>query len=203
MFEQLLRSDDPKRGPFIARLFGIFSEEITRVWCSENARYSCLPGKPTVHYQSNHDGKNKKTWRTLDFALRNNKDRKVYIAEQKCELVFEEGKRLCLRDESFVERYRGIEAFGCLLDIAKEPNVYEVTVGGRAVTPSGAILIVASATREGMEQARRLYGFADILTIENMLEDMHACSTDGLNKLIDKRKEWCCELFSMLKGELE
>jgi hypothetical protein len=49
-FPMLFRSSSSARDKFLSRLFGIFSEEIVRIWCrAPDAPYEDL-GRPTIRY---------------------------------------------------------------------------------------------------------------------------------------------------------
>ena len=66
------------RAKFLARVFGIFSEKIVRVWsASPDAPYEDL-GRPTVQFCD------ETTKSTLDFTFRHRNPRKIYVAEMKC-----------------------------------------------------------------------------------------------------------------------
>ena len=70
------------RGNFLARVFGIFNEEIIRIWCrSESSPYKDK-GRPTIYKDTNKRGS------TLDFTLENTKTNEIYIAEMKCWIAY-------------------------------------------------------------------------------------------------------------------
>lgn len=61
-FKRVFRSNSAHRDNFLARLFGIFSEEVVRAWCAcPQAPYSNL-GRPTLREPGEARG------HTLDFT---------------------------------------------------------------------------------------------------------------------------------------
>ena len=85
-FVSLFKQDkaDRKRGKYLSRLFGIFSEDIVRIWAAdEKCHYEDL-GRPSIRFED-------KTY-TLDFTFQHKQSRKVYIVEQKCEIEFQNYK---------------------------------------------------------------------------------------------------------------
>ncbi len=74
---------DRHRGKFLARVFGIFSEDIVRLWAaSPGSPYEDL-GRPTVCFDGAAKGS------TLDFTFRNRASNKIYVAEMKCEIEYQ------------------------------------------------------------------------------------------------------------------
>jgi len=89
-FEEIFRTKNPARDKFLSRLFGLFSEEVVRYWCRcPAAPYEDL-GRPTLRVPGEARG------HTLDFTLRHKETVKVYVAEMKCELEFENYRYLRL-----------------------------------------------------------------------------------------------------------
>jgi hypothetical protein len=82
-FEQLFRSNSTRRDNFLARLFGIFSEEVVRAWCAcPQAPYTNL-GRPTLRGPGDGRGQ------TLDFTMRHRQSGQTYAAELKCWITWE------------------------------------------------------------------------------------------------------------------
>jgi hypothetical protein len=85
------------RDKFLARLFGIFSEEIVRIWCkSKNASYDDI-GRPRIFIPPSKKGC------TLDFTLKSRNDGKIYIAEMKCWVEYQNYKFLTLQSANQLE----------------------------------------------------------------------------------------------------
>ncbi len=80
------------RGKYLARVFGIFSEELIRIWAADSrAPYEDL-GRPTLRVVNGSSGS------TLDFTLRSRATGKVYVAEMKCEIEYQNYKYFVLTD---------------------------------------------------------------------------------------------------------
>ena len=89
-FQNLFQSNNRPRDKFLARLFGIFSEELVRCWARDNQSPYRNLGRPTVKPTGQQRGY------TLDFTFESKSDRQVYIAELKCELEYENYRFLTL-----------------------------------------------------------------------------------------------------------
>lgn len=64
LFQRVFRSGSEERDSFLARLFGIFNEQVVHAWCDcRQAPYSNM-GRPTVREPGEDRGY------TLDFTLR-------------------------------------------------------------------------------------------------------------------------------------
>lgn len=81
-FERFFHSSQPTRDKYLSRLFGLFSEQVVRMWCAQpDAPYEDL-GRPTIREPDDSRGS------TLDFTLRDRSSGQTYVAELKCELEF-------------------------------------------------------------------------------------------------------------------
>jgi hypothetical protein len=77
IFEMIFDRGDVGRANFLSRLFGLFSEEVVRIWCAQPAaRYEDL-GRPTLTEQGKSRGY------TLDFLLRERDSGSLFVAELK------------------------------------------------------------------------------------------------------------------------
>jgi hypothetical protein len=133
-FEDFFRSETPARDKFLSRLFGLFSEDVVRHWCRcPDAPYEDL-GRPRLRAVGEAKGY------TLDFTLRNRKTKRTFVAELKCELEWDGYKYLRLTDASQLDHHTG-DAFQKLLDFAKSPAAYSLTVGGKPVEVQGAVIV--------------------------------------------------------------
>ncbi|HLI63156.1 MAG TPA: hypothetical protein VKV05_07130 [Terriglobales bacterium] len=192
-FQGLFRTDSSVRDKFLARLFGIFSEEIVRCWC-EDARspYEDL-GRPTVKPKG-EQGRGSQ----LDFTLRSRKDPKeVYIAEMKCWLEYENYRYLPLKDPQQL-RWKGDKAFELFLWGAKHPSQLTVTVNNESQSIDGSILVWSACSDEVRDSIVAEYGLRDVLSLEKIIAELVAQQNTGFLKLIEDRRTWAEYLFSGL-----
>src|SRR5258706_11924001 len=106
---------NPKRGKFLSRVLGIFSEEIVDIWAGDDrAPYENL-GRPTLR------GVGQEAHRIppLDFTFRCRKTGKTYPAEMKCEIEFQQYKFLVLNDVSQLKHHKK-PAFAALCAAARK-----------------------------------------------------------------------------------
>lgn len=130
------------RGKYLSRIFGIFSEEIVRLWASHpQSPYEDL-GRPTV-------GKRGEKGSTLDFALRDKHTGKTYVAELKCEIEYENYKYLILSEPWQLDHHCSKAAFLALLNAAAKKPEQQIFVNRKEIQIDGAILIWGAATPEG------------------------------------------------------
>ena len=190
-FEQFFRSHDFTRDKFLSRFFGIFSEEIVRIWCKcPKSPYEDL-GRPTLKRPEEKRG------RTLDFTFRSKQDGRIYVGELKCELEFENYRYLALTSPSQLDHHTG-EAFRWFLAIAKDPRQYTVTVKGSSISVSGAVLVWGSITSEGRKTVMNTTGLADVLSLEQIITDLLIWDNQDYSKFMERRATWCQELFSLV-----
>lgn len=190
-FEQIFRSGEPRRDKFLARLFGIFNEELVRVWARcPQAPYEDL-GRPTVREKPGDQGY------TLDFMLCRKDDGQCFIAEMKCELEYKNYRYLRLNDAGQLAHHKG-RAFRLLLQEAGQPGLLTVQVGGEQVASSGAILVWGATSPEGTGSVMDRYGFEAVLSAEAMLRDLQEWRSGEWKALVAERRAWCEELFTAL-----
>lgn len=190
-FEELFRTSDVARDNFLSRLFGMFSEDIVRYWAAhEEAAYRHL-GRPTLWA----DGQ----FATLDFALQSRSDQRIYVAEQKAELAFEGYRYLRLTDAQQVAHHTQMRAFAWLLDAARDPAARVAKVAAKPVSVAGAILIWGAATPEGCAAVKATYGFADVLSLEDMLGDLRTWEDEAWTARLATLESWSCSLFRALR----
>ena len=90
-----------KRSAYLARLLGIFSEDIVKHWCClPDAKYENL-GRPTLRRPSEPTNSR---GTTLDFTLRRREDSVVFVAEQKCLPGWGNGTAFLLTGVTSLER---------------------------------------------------------------------------------------------------
>ncbi len=166
-FEDIFRSADTGRDNFLARVFGIFSEDVVRHWCrNPAAKYEDL-GRPTVFTPEGG-------LHTLDFTLRHRQTGKTYASEMKCELAFEGYRYLRLVDCDQLTHHTGA-AFARFLELAHPGHDLTVKLAGRPLRIDGAVLVWGATTSEGAEAVRSTIGIAACSRSNRCL----AISTDG------------------------
>lgn len=185
----------PGRDKYLSRLFGLFSENVVRAWCTlPDSPYDNI-GRPYLKRRGEARG------HTLDFTLRERASGQVYIAEMKCELEFEGYRYLQLRSPDQVRHHEGGQAFRKFMEVAHEPNAIPVTVGGQATEISGAVLVWGAATPEGADAVRKAYGLYEVLTVEGMLPALRANPPAEWSEQIKLLRIWSWDLFEFLLPE--
>ncbi len=189
------RDDDLKRlrGNFLSRLFGTLSEEVVNVWASDRRAPYANEGRPTIRLPSYDKG------RTLDFTLRCRTTNKAYVTELKCEIAYEGYKYLTLDDVSQLDHHKK-PAFGALLDAAANHREMQTRVNKRAIEISGAILIWGVVTDQGRKAVREKYGFADVLSIAEMIQQLQEWRSVEYRELIQRLRGWSNEMYDGLLG---
>ena len=196
LFDSIFKSNNPSRDKFLSRLFGIFSEAIVRTWCGDDrSRYLNL-GRPTIRSRTERRGC------TLDYTFQSRNDGRLFVGELKCELEFENYRYLTLTSTSQLDHHRG-EAFVRFRDIAKNPRKYSVTVDGKTVSVAGGILVWGSVTDDGRTTVAEENGFADVLSLEEIITDLLRWGNEGYRELIADKSAWCMFLFRKLLRESE
>jgi hypothetical protein len=182
------------RSKFLARVFGIMSEEIVRLWtAAPETPYEDL-GRPTVRFDGDLRGA------TLDFTLRSRASGKVYVAEMKCEIEYERFQYFVL-DSPHKLTHHTKTAFRSFLRVAKEPRAARTTVKGRSVVVDGAILVWGAVTEGGCAAVQAHYEFADVLSVESMISDLTARRDAPYMDLLKDRQKWLGEMFNGLAGQ--
>ena len=193
------------RAKFLSRVFGIFSENIVRLWsASAGAPYKNL-GRPTVRFDDEATRP-----ATLDFTLRNKESNKTYVAEMKCEIEYENFKYFVLNCPKQLDHHiQTKSAFRLFLRAAREPSPARVTVtpppapgrrrgGSRRSVPvdvAGAILIWGAATPRGCADVREKFKLADVLTVESMVDDLTRSHDEAYVAMLEDRRKWLNEMF--------
>lgn len=192
-FEDVFRSADTGRDNFLARLFGIFSEDVVRYWCrNPGAKYQNL-GRPTVFTPEGR-------WHTLDFTLRHRETKKTYASEMKCELAFEGYRYLRLVDCDQLTHHAGA-AFARFLELARPGHNLTVKTRGQVMHIDGAVLVWGALTREGADAVSEATGIADVLSVEEMLSDLHRWQDQAWTERVRVLGGWSHELFDYLAGK--
>jgi hypothetical protein len=190
--ESLFRSGDAARDAFRSRLFGLFSEDIVRFWCrNDRATYRDI-GRPTLWKSGEYA--------TLDFTLESRADGRRYAAELKAEMAFEGYRYMRLLDASQLAHHSAKRAFAWLLELAGSPTSFEVRVAARPVEVAGAILVWGATSPAGRVDAISKCHFADVLSLEHMLQDLHSWSDPGWQSRVTELRAWSDGVWDMLGG---
>jgi hypothetical protein len=189
IFRQM--AEPPARGKYLSRLFGVFSEEIVRIWTEDpRSTYENL-GRPTIKRGSQRTGS------TVDFTLRHKQTGHSYAAELKCEIEYQNYRYLVLSDPEQLDHHKK-EAFTEFLDLAARSQDQHVFVKGQEIKVDGAILIWGAVTPEGRSKTIKAKGFFDILSLAEMIDDLKAWNNESYQQLVAMRRAWANELFDSL-----
>jgi hypothetical protein len=193
-FQSFFQSADFQRDNFLARVFGLFSEERIRIWCRDPASpYEDL-GRPTLARQG-ESGRGQ----TLDLTLRSRQDGRIFVGEMKCEITFENYRAMIFRSRSQLDRHaRDSEAFRRFLAVARDPASHRVKVGSREVTPTGAILVWGACTPEGRREVVEGTGISEVISVEEVISSLIRTQNAEYTAFVDRRRRWCTELFDFL-----
>jgi hypothetical protein len=181
------------RGKYLSRVFGIFSEEIVRIWASDpRAPYEDL-GRPTLRLAGEISGS------TLDFALRSRETGKVYVSEMKCEIEYQNYKYLVLANAGQLNHHSK-PAFAAFLAVARKAETWRAYIAKRDVKIDGAILIWGAATEEGRAEAMRDKGFTEVLTLAEIIADLNSWNNGNYRSLLEQRRTWSNEMYDALSS---
>ena len=163
---EMFHTDLASRDKFLSRLFGIFSEEIVRIWCrSPESRYEDI-GRPTVTSEG-EEGRGS----TLDFCLRDRTSGKLYVSEMKCELEYQGYRYLTLTSSKQLHHHSKV-AFQRFIGVAAKPGTYAVKVQGNPVSVSGAVLIWGSVSDDGRRSVTYDTRLFDVLSLEEIIRQL-------------------------------
>lgn len=189
---KFFRSNKPERDAFLSRLFGMFSEEVVRAWCAiESNPFEDL-GRPTLR------GHSIERYYTLDFTLRERETDRVFVAEMKCELQFDNYRQLLLRDAKQIERHRKSLAFAHFLALAKEPARYQVAIAGKPISIDGAILVWGDMDPDANAMVAREFGIYRVLSVAEIIRDLASDRPASWHDRIETWHRWSNELFEFL-----
>lgn len=121
------------------------------------------------------------------------------MGELKCELEYQSYRYLTLTDPSQLEHHCK-PAFKLLLQADADPAQVGVGTAKGPSTVHGAILVWGDATARGKETTIAKYGFADILTVSSMNQDLNRWESAEWKAFISHRRGWTMELFDGLES---
>lgn len=188
------QTSEPARDKYSSRLFGLFSEDLVRDWCSAPDSRYVNAGRPTLFEPGEIRGY------TLDFAFQQPGKSGILVAEMKCELEFENYRYLTLETASQIEHHRS-PAFLRFRELARDPARYEVRIAGKPVEVLGTVLVWGAASEAGKIAAMNAYGFTDVLTVDECLSDLQRWGDATLwPQRIARLRGWSTTLFDGLLG---
>ncbi len=191
-FEDVFQTGDPARDAFLSRLFGLFSETTVHHWCAHpTAPYENL-GRPSLFVPGRRQPY------VLDFTLRHRTTGKVFVTEMKAELQYDNYRFLRLVDPAQVRHHEPGAAFQHFLTLTRDPTALPVKVNGRQTTIHGTILVWGAITSSGREAVQSAYGFADVLSTEAMIADLHRWAPDAWRAHVARLWDWSRDLFTYL-----
>ena len=188
--ERTFHTGDYKRDNFLSRLFGVFNEDIVRLWCDNpNSNYNNL-GRPSLYEGGKYTGT------TLDFGFRD-KNGDIFLGEQKCELAYQNYKFIELNSIDQLNHHDK-KAFERFREVAKNPHLYTVKIDGKEFSVKGSILIWGRVNEKKKNDIKKCYKFHDILSIENVVNDLIKWKDKQYIDYINKKHQWMKELISNL-----
>ncbi len=192
-FEEFFKKEgkEPIRAKFLSRVFGVFSEELVRIWANDSrAPYANL-GRPTLRQSDAGKGF------TLDFTFQHRITNKVYVVEMKCEIEYENFRYMVLSETQQLKHHKK-EAFTAFLDVAKNHSSWLVFTNKVQTLVNGAILIWGDATSEGRTNVIAETGCFDVITLSDIIRDLKKWNNEEYQIVIQQRERWMSELFSFL-----
>ena len=177
---------------------GPFNEEPVRIWCRDPAS-PCIRilVAETPVLEAGKPGRG----HTLDFTLRSRRDGRIFAAEMKCEITYENYHSMTLRSRSQLDRRaRDSVALGSFLSSPKTPSPTVSQPRADTINLDGAILIWGDCDQEGRREVVEGTGIAEVLSLEEIIETLVNRANPEYLELVQRRMAWCQELFSFLSG---
>lgn len=196
--EKSFKKNNAVRDAFLSRLLGIFSEDIVRIWCCDlRSPYKNI-GRPS--FFSSDD---KYLHTTLDFCLVD-EDGKKYISEMKCEIQYENYKYLTLSSVKHLNHHKIKKAFNRFLEVTEDPkksdSKYIIKIESERKSIDGGILVWGKVDKSKKDEIIEFYKFADILSLEDIVNDLILWENEDLKSFVIERTRWCLELFEGIRG---
>ncbi len=189
-FEDVFQTGDQRRDNYRSRLFGMFSEDIARIWAQNPRAPYLYLGRPTIFEGA--------AYATVDFLFQA-PDGRRFVAEQKSELAWMGYAYLRLVDAGQVDHHRGKPAFDWFLEAARDPGKRLVRVAGKPVAVDGAILVWGAVDPAGRDAAMQACGFHDVLSVEEMLDDLRVWRDPAWAARLDELDAWSSGLLEALR----
>jgi hypothetical protein len=86
--------------------------------------------------------------------------------------------------------------------MAKQREGFVVKVDQQAVQYDGLILIWSRAEPEVIASVKQIYGLYEVLTLENIINDLNKWSSPKYKDFLDERATWCSHLFKTFSEEI-
>jgi hypothetical protein len=189
---EFFRRDELGRGAYLSRLFAFFSEEVVRHWAACDEAPFRDVGRPVLWDED------ARRYHVLDFTLERRSDGSRFVTEMKCEIQFEGYRYVTLEDAAQIEHHTGGAAFQKLLRVARDPAALRVTVAGQRQVIAGAALVWGATTDAGIVSAVERFGFAEVLSLEEILRDLAEWQPESWREWLATRRRWSDELFEWL-----
>ena len=190
-FDDIFKTRDTQQDNFRSRLFEMCSEDIVRFWATGDAPYRAPEGRPTIYEGAAHA--------TIDFTLERREDGRLFVAEQKSELAWMGYAFLRLGDVEQVKHHRGRPAFDGFLEAAIDPARRLQKTAGKATPSDGAILVRGAVSEKGRAAAMKEFGFADVLSLEEMVADLRARKDPEWAAHVERLVGYASGLFEALR----
>ena len=185
------KGNEQPKGKFLSRFFGIFSEEIIRIWARDKrCKYIDL-GRPTIINPE------KGTRFTIDFCLQNKSTGLSYASEMKCEIEYQDYKYFILNSPNQLVHHNK-EAFKEFLTITKSPKSRTITIRGTEKEISGGILIWGAGTENGFSETKEYFGFNDVIFVSDVIRDLIEWKNQEYLNLIYQYRNWVNQFSSDL-----
>lgn len=182
-----------KRDKFLSRIFGIFNEEIIRIWCENEKSPFTNIGRPTIY---DDNGKHY----TLDFLLKDNENR-LFVTEMKCEIEYQKYQFLTLKEAKQFKHHRSKRAFELFLDLSKNPKKYDVKCGGNKKNIDGTALVWGRISTAGEVEIKQEFDIEHVISTERVVADLIGWKDEGFRNIMNLYKSWAVQLFDGLQGD--
>lgn len=188
--EKILKDGPPQKGAFLSRVFGIFNEEIIRIWArDERCKYNIAERRPTLYDAGKHY--------TLDFLLERNG--LWYVSEMKCEIQYQNYKYWRLVDPEQLEHHKRKRAFQLFLALSANCDAVPVKAG-QDISVAGTVLVWGAASSKGIAAVRERYGITDVVTVEGCISDLLSWRNTEFQAFVEQRESWMSSLFNELRA---
>jgi hypothetical protein len=186
----LFKDGPPERGSFLSRIFGIFNEEVIRIWARDGrSPYNIHERRPTLHEGSRRY--------TLDFLFE--KCGALFVSEMKCEIQYQNYRYWRLDDPEQLKHHCTKRAFELFLELSRDARSVSVKAGGEPVEVVGTVLVWGAATARGVLAVRDHSGISDVLTVEGCIRDLLEWDNPEYLRLLSEREQWISSMFTGLR----
>jgi hypothetical protein len=198
-YDNLFANLDKEGSSFIAKMLGIFSENLIDFWtANENCKYKNL-GRPDIFDKSGNK------LAQLDFTLQNKITGKCFIVEQKNLVAYNNGRiRNMTNEGSFIKSFESwsktkskhTPAWNIFLGPLNE---YKVQVRGKPLSEFGKILIWSKVDVQNKSILCSKLSLDEILSLEQIHNELISWNDNIYIEWLNKRIDWTKELFNQLK----